>query len=225
MFNRTNEYRQADGYLHVLSTEYAKMSNGSSNPCKIKINGTIPEAAKGIIVDKDNYTSFFTSTDQDLIKFANNTIEQEKQLNQSIETAKKTKKNYYIAMAVMVSVFVISVIVSIVAACIEPASSSTAEGTIASSNQATAEGVGNSILAPEVVETMSVCTKVLLGLGCASAVVSVVGFGICATMEGNAEAEVESGVSALTYEEGVLYGVNMEATFRALNKVTVDPIK
>jgi hypothetical protein len=118
MANRSNEFREADGYLHVLSTEHVKMSDGVSNPCKVKINGTIPDGAKNTIVDNNNSVSFFTLTNHDLLKYGNNLTRQIETLNKSIETLKENKDTSETSMWVMLAVGIVSLVVCLVCAAI-----------------------------------------------------------------------------------------------------------
>ncbi|MDR1820132.1 MAG: hypothetical protein LBR15_07825 [Methanobrevibacter sp.] len=245
MANRSNEFRQTNGYLHVLSTEHVKMSNGALNPCKVKINGTIPDEAKGTIVDNDGYVSFFTLTDQDLINYNNNLTEQIKTLNKSIENLKENQEECKTAMIVMGTVLIISIIVAIVAAFISNGQSThmaEKEAENDAQGRIEVEGhkrfiSGNRVVSRELLSICrlsgpvgkEICSYSLTATGifegskwiAAAALLNLVGIAVGHHLTATDMNEEEL---VCSFDDGVLSGVVMEMAFRADNKIIVDPI-
>lgn len=223
MTNRSNEFRQADGYLHVLSTEHAKVSNGTFNPCKIKINNTtIPDEANGTIVDSDGYVSFFTSTDQDLIQYYNNFTEQVEILNESIESLNKSKKASDISMTVMEAAVAIGFLVATITAFINNQSHCMSDTINFNSNTASTASIESSPIIIRLPTPVGV--KIVIGGGVFMTIGGVIGVIPSGMCRGNYLRALDQKGTELPFDEAVLSVAGMEMIFRADNKVTVDPI-
>jgi hypothetical protein len=248
MANRSNEFRKADGYLHVLSTEHVKMSNGALNPCKIRINNTIPDGAKNTIVDNNNSVSFFTLTNHDLIEYSNNLTRQIETLNKSIETLKENKDTSEESMWHMLAVGIVSLVVCLVCAAItQGQSTQIAEAETNSQGQVVHTVEQNRHIVTDVrfnsynFEIGGTTTRILNGglhvqLGSwsllpmelmfyseAMFIIIAPFFGISLYNYRTYSDSVNKEDLLRSFDDAVLNCVSMEAAFRADNKVIVDP--